>query len=354
MTVKTTRKRPEKSTKQELLETLAPVNQELTATRAAELNPEREREDRRSQEAVQVAEAIVAEEVDRSIGNLKALIGKALGEVAERLATESAKFRSLQTAIASKERELQELYGIEKSAATLAALLESQNLRRQQFDEEMAAAKQALLGEIEAVRAEWEKERKQHELDIRDRDATEKKARDREKEEFAYVFKREQQALRDQMVDEKKKLEQEIQTRRETGLRDLVEREKTLAVREAELNALQAKVASFPKELEAAVAKAVQDATERIKLEAKNREELLRKEFEGQKNVLSTRLESLERVAKEQAEQNARLARQHETAYQKVQEIAEKAIEGSAQTKAYGELQKALADQGRKPAADKP
>jgi len=38
----------------------------------------------------------------------------------------------------SWKRELQELYGIEKSAATLAALIESQNRRQQQFEDEIA------------------------------------------------------------------------------------------------------------------------------------------------------------------------------------------------------------------------
>lgn len=353
MAEKPTRKRSEKSTKQELLDTYQPVAAELAEVRSAELRPERELEERRALEAVKVAEALAAEEVDRTIGNLKATIGKALGELAERLASEGAKFRNLQAAIASKEKELQELYGIEKAATTLAALIEAQNLRRQQFDAEMTKTKEELSAEIESARADWEREKKQHEIETRERDATEKKARDREKEEFVYGFKREQQSLRDQLTDEKKKLEQEIQVKRETGLRDLVEREKVVAVKEAEAAGLQARVAAFPKELETAIARAVEEATGRIKLEAKNREELLRKEFEGQKNVLTTKIESLEKTVKEQAEQNVKFARQLETAYQKVQEIAEKAIEGSAQSKAYAELQKVLADQGRKPAAEK-
>lgn len=353
MPAKPIRKRSDKSTKQELLETLQPEAEELAAVRAAELNPERQMEERRSQEAVAVAESIVAEEVDRSIGNLKATIGKALGELSERLASESAKFRSLQAAIASKERELQELYGIEKSAATLAALIESQNKRQQQFENEIAETRETLAKEIESSRAEWEQEKKQHEAESRERDAGEKKLRDRDKEEFTYAFKREQQSLRDQLADQKKKLEQELQVQRETGLRDLTEREKILAVKEAETAALQARVTAFPNELETTVARAVQEATERIKLEAKNREELLRKDFEGQKNVLTTKVDSHEKMVKEQTEQIGKLARQLETAYQKVQEIAEKAIEGSAQSKALSDLQKVLAEQGRKPSSEK-
>jgi hypothetical protein len=49
------------------------------------------------------------------------------------------------------------------------------------------------------------------------------------------------------------------------------------------------------------VEKAVKQVTDRLNLEAKNREELLRKEFEGQRNVSVARIEALEKMAKDQA-----------------------------------------------------
>jgi hypothetical protein len=58
-------------------------------------------------------------------------------------------------------------------------------------------------------------------------------------------------------------------------------------------------------------------------------------------------------VVKEQSDQVTKLSRQLEAAYQKVQEIAEKAIEGSSQSKSFAELQKLLADQSRKIGAEK-
>ncbi len=63
------------------------------------------------------------------------------------------------------------------------------------------------------------------------------------------------------------------------------------------------KVNLSPKEMETAINKAVKETTERLNLEAKNREELMKKEFIGEKNVLTTRIESLEKTAKEQSAQ---------------------------------------------------
>ncbi|MEK7686300.1 MAG: hypothetical protein AAB466_12850 [Verrucomicrobiota bacterium] len=123
--------------------------------------------------------------------------------------------------------------------------------------------------------------------------------------------------------------------------------------KERELAQLRERAEAFPKELEAAVEKAVKEATEKLKSDAKNREDLLRKEYDGERNVSVARIESLEKGVKDLADQNAKLSRQLELAYQKVQEIAEKAIEGSSQSKSLADLQKLLAEQARKSAADK-
>ena len=105
--------------------------------------------------------------------------------------------------------------------------------------------------------------------------------------------------------------------------------------------------------MEAAIAKAVKEATEKLNLEAKNREELQKREFLGERNVLTTRIESLEKIAKDQSEQVARLTEQLEKAYQQVQEIAVKTIEGSSNSKSLANLQQWMAEQVRKSSQEK-
>jgi hypothetical protein len=347
------RKVSDKSTKQEMLEAYSVLQRQLDEQRSASLNPEKKLEEKRVEEAVRTAVEISPEGVDRGIGNLKAEIGRMLAQLSDQLAAESNRFSQVQKAIAAKEKELQELYGIEKAATSLAALLEAQNQKRREFEVELAEQKAELATEIEQTRAEWEKEKLAHNFELKERDTLEKKARDREKEEFTYGFKRDQQAWRDQFNDEKVKLEKEILIKKETAAKELAEREKAVVDREKELAELRSKVAAFPKELETTVAKAVQEATDRIQLEARNKEQLLGKEFEGKQNVLTTRITSLESTVKEQADQLGRATKQLELAYQKVQEIAEKAIEGSSQSKALAELQRFMAEQTRKTASEK-
>ena len=123
--------------------------------------------------------------------------------------------------------------------------------------------------------------------------------------------------------------------------------------KERELADLRSRAAAFPKELETAVNQAVKEVGDKLKLEAKNREELLRKEFDGERNVLSARNESLERACKDLNAANAKLAQQLEAAYQKVQVIAEKTVEGTSQSRLLADLQKLFVEQSRKGTGDK-
>lgn len=194
------------NTKQEMLEAYHAVLKQLEAQKEAELKPEKRIEEKKAKEVIQVAESLSTEGVTREISNLRIETGKMLAQISDRLDEEITKYKAVQGAITLKEKELQELYEIEKSAVTLAALIETQNQKRQAFESEMNEKKEALSQEIEALRAEREKEKSEYEAETKERDAVEKKRREREKEEYEYSFKREQKLTKDKFEDEKAKL----------------------------------------------------------------------------------------------------------------------------------------------------
>ena len=217
----------------------------------------------------------------------------------------------------------------------------------------MAASREGLNEEIQAIKAEWKKERENYENDIKERDSLEKKRREREKEEYQYAFKREQLITKDKSEDEKAKLVREMALRKEQMEKELTEREKVITEKEEELNELRTRVSAFSQEKESAINKEVKDATGRIRQEAISKEELLKKEFDGEKNVLTTRIGSLEKTVKEQSDQIAHISQQMEKAYQKVQDIAVKAIEGSSNFKSLTSLQQLMTEQTRKQSQEK-
>jgi hypothetical protein len=341
------------STKQEMLQAYNTLLKELEARQAGELKPEKKIEEKKNREAVQVAESLTAEGVGKEIAALKMEIGKTLTGISDRLEGEVGRFIAIRNAISAKEKELAELYEIEKSAMSLAALIEAQNQKRQEFAIEMEEKKESLRQDIETTRSEWEKNQEEHDAAVKERDVAEKKRQTREKEEFDYAFKREQQTTGDRFTYEKAKLEKELKDKKEQMEQDLSAREASIAAKEAELNDLRKQAALHPKELETTVARAVKETSDRLLMAAKSREDLLMKEAEGESNVFKARVESLEKTTKEQFDRITALTKQLEAAYQKVQDIAVKTVEGASNSKSVASLQQLLGEQIRKQNPDK-
>lgn len=333
------------NTKQEMLKSYNALLKQLQEKREAELKPEQKVEEKRRSKVLEAASFLSSEGVVKGISSLKFEVSKMLTQISDKLEDEVNKLSGIQKAIAIKEDELMELYEIEKSAATLAALIEVQNQKRQEYESEMAKREEDLTREIEKTRAEWKKEEEKYEIEIKEQNSAEKKKREREKEEFQYTFKREQQLLKDEFEDEKARLEREIQLTREQMEKELAERQKVISKKEEELNELRKKVGAFPKELEIAVNKAVKETTERITIEATNKEQLLNKEFEGERRVLTTQIQAFEKTAKEQSEQISKLSEQLEKSYQKVEDIAVKAIDSSSRSQSLANLQQMITGQ---------
>ena len=342
-----------KNTKREMLAAYNEVLQRLTQKREAELKPEEEIKEKEQKQAVTLADTLTTEGIVQDISALKLETGRLLGQVSDRLEEEVNKYRQVKRAVEVRESELQEIYEIEKSTLSLAALIEAQHQKRQEIETELAARKEQLIREIESQRADWQKESKLHEEAVKERDAAEKKQREREREEYVYTFQREQQLAREQYEDQKTRLEREIASRKEQMERELAERERVVAEKEGELNELRKQVSAFPKELESAVSKAVKEAVQKVELDARNSETILNKEFEGERNVMNARIQALEKTVKEQNEQITRLSQQVEKSYSQVQDIAVKAIEGTSHTQPPTNLQQLMAEQVRKPLPEK-
>ena len=344
-----------KNTKQELLDAYRETLKELNEKEKVQLKPEQKLKERKEEGILKAVAGISADGVIQETNKLKQEIGGMLNKLTDRLAAEVNKFDQVQLAIEIKERELKEIYEIEKAAATLAALIESHRQEELRFEEEMGHKQASLIQEIEATKLQWQKEKADRQAEIKEQQEQETKDRKRQKDEYQYAFEREKQLARDKFEDEKAKLlaegqalENQMKALKEQTEKELNEREKQISGREQEFESLQAQVAEFPQKLQAAVAKAVEESNERLELENKYQKDLLQKEFEGQRNVLTARMQSLEKAVKEQNEQIAKLSTQQDAAYQKIQDVAVKAIDGASKASSFIDLQHVLSEQVKK------
>ena len=332
-----TKKLSTSNTKQEMLDSYNDLLKQLEEKREAEATPEQKVAEKAARLVVATADSLSDDTIFRNISGLKAETGKMLTALSDRLEQEVGRYDAVKRAIAEKEQELAEIYEIQKAASSLAALIEAQNLKKEEFENDMASRKEALTREIEEMRTEWQKEKARRVAEQKEQDAVEVRKRSREKEEYDYDLQRERQTVRDAfeknklgLEEEKERLEREIALRREQTDREFAEREQAIARQEQELANLRANVEAFPKELETTVARDVKAAVEKVQTEGKFRLELVQKESEGERNVLQAKIASLETVVKDQSIQLAKLNEQVEKSYSQVQAIAVKAVEGSA------------------------
>ena len=110
-------------------------------------------------QVVAVADVLTTDGIIHDISGLKAEVGKVLTMLSDRLEQEAGRYESVKRAIIEKEKELSEIYEIQKAASSLSALIEAHNLKKAEFEEDMTARKEALTREIEEMRAEWQKEK---------------------------------------------------------------------------------------------------------------------------------------------------------------------------------------------------
>ncbi len=330
-----------------MAELVAEAEKAVAERKEAEAKPEDRVAAKAAAEAVAAADALSSEGVVRLIGELKSTMARTLTELSDRLEEEIGKYSRLCRAVAAKDSELKRFTNPAVRLHALGLLGDAER-KQEEMERAFETKKEELQREIHAARAEWDNERVRHDIEVKEREIADHNRRKREQDEFKYNFAREQQLARDKFADEIATVQKETAERKSQLERDWAEREKTLAAAERELADLRTRAAGFAQELKAATERAAAEAVVRVEQQWKSAQELLRRELDGEKNVLATKIAALERTVKEQAEQLSRLEQQAEKAYAQVQEIAVRAIEGSASAKQLANLQQLFSEQLRK------
>ena len=337
-----------KNTKKEMLDMIKSLQDGIVEREKTKLNAEQTREETKKIKTVETADRTVASNLSTELHSLKISINKELTVLSDKIEAEAEKYKNLNQAINLKQIELEEIYGIEKEAAKLAAILEAQNQTKENFEKEMREKRERQEHELTAKRNQlevqiaetktfWEKEKSEYFETFVEEKSKNKKEQIREHEEYEYQLKRTRELEQNKFADEKEQIKREMKQKKDefeqfqqTKSMELDEREKHIAERELVMNELREKVDSFPAQLDKVVNSAEKQTDKMLSERFSQNEALLLKGFEGEKNVLETKIISLESLVKDQAKQIDKLNIQQEKAYTQVQDIASKAVAGSA------------------------
>lgn len=324
------------NTKKELLEAYEAAKKRFDRLNKDLLDAEKARKRLENKVAEATADSEAAQDPVTRLHELRGAISRELTDLAERFETEIETYRKIKSAIETKQGELDTIYEVETAASDLAALIDAQRVKKEQFGQDMEAQKASFEAEMQARRTQWQQEKTDHDRQVKEQAEALGKQRQREKEEHEYAFAREHAQRKNALEDELQALEKELAVKRNDFENDVRQRtdkldtrEEAIAGREKEMTALQKEVESFPKRNEASIQTAVAQTTDRLTRDFKSDKALMEARFEGERNVLLGKIEALEKAVSSQAAQIGDLSKKSELAYEKVQDIANRAVTAS-------------------------
>jgi chromosome segregation ATPase len=258
-------------------------------------------------------------------------IGKAIADVQSTIAAQVSELTEIRQAIEEAKKELEEVYGKEVAAASLAQLVADYEAKKKELDEA-----------IELAHDNWEKEQAQHATQVQEENAILSKNRSRE--ESDYIYRRDQ--VRRQQQDE---FNQQLQDAKRTEAlrkadleRGWTERETKLASQEQEVAELRTKVTGLPNEIEAAVEKKLAIVTNVMKKDHAHEIDLLKRDAAAKEALLTAEVNNLKTQLVSASSTIANLSQQLNTAQEKVAKIASDALTAASGTQALTELRQVV------------
>lgn len=348
----------DKNTKAEILTAYSQLAEEKKAVEAqlkANQNQATSPTAKQEQKATMSA-ATNQNKVNQTITSLDSLqlgFGAAASELSEKLSTEAAKLAEILSGVSVEIIELQTLHNLEVTDETFDELITSYETSSKIFGEELRQEQEASQQEIQTLTKAWSKEQEQQEITLKEQVELDRKNGQREIQEYKYNLDLARKIDRDQAAQQQEILDRDLADTKETQEKAWLEQEKIIAELEKQFNESRDKVAAFPGEKEAGVKKAKEEGKGIATYQAKIKSDLYAKDVEGQKRFYESRIQSLEDLISTQGERLNSLSVQLAAALKQVQDLAVKAIEGSANANSYQTLKEITLEQAKTQAKTK-
>lgn len=265
---------------------------------------------------------------------LQAGISSTLAELSEKLSVEAKKLEDLGKVTTQERKALAELYELTLTDDTLDQLLVEYEETAKTSKEEYSVRKETLDQALLELSRAWEEAQEAHNKAILDRNTTAALAQKRENEEYTYALKLARKLDEEQYQAQKLELDKARSAREEVQEKAWMQQEKALDEVETRHFVAEQKVAGMAAEKESAVKKAEAEGTGIGNKQARIKADLLGKEIEGQRRIYEQRIAAVQMRVESQNNRISVLSKQLESASKQIQDLAARAIEGTANSNA--------------------
>lgn len=288
-----------------------------------------------------------------SLAKIQLGFGSAANELSEQLTTKASRLAEIKQIVEEQLEQLQQLHNLEVTDETLDHLITSYQENNSAYQEEFNQVSETLNQEIQELKEAWQKEQEEYQRNIKERNENLSKNRQRDSSTYKYDLERERNIEVDEYEQQQKELYRALDEFQQETEKQWNEREKTISEKEKEFDELKVRVEAFPQLKEAAIRKATEEGKGIAHYQAKVKANLLAKEVEGQKAFYEQRIQSLEQTITNQETRVQSLSQQLESALKQVQDLAVKAIEGSANVNSYQAIKEIALEQAKSPVKNK-
>jgi uncharacterized coiled-coil protein SlyX len=282
-----------------------------------------------------------------SLAKIQLGFGSAVSELSEQLTTRASKLSEISQAVKTEIGQLKQLHNLEISENTLDNLIKAYEDNYKSYAEEYNQQNETLSQLIQEQRKAWEKEQEEHKKAVKERNENLNKTRQRETAEYKYDLELRRKLEIEEYEQQQKALYKQLEEFKQEMEKRWYEREKRITEQEKQFDENKAKVEAFPKEKEAAIKKASEEGKGIATYQSKIKADLFAKEVEGQKRFYEQRLQSLEQTISNQESRIQNLSKQLESALKQVQDLAVKAIEGTANVNSYQAIKEIALEQAK-------
>ncbi len=288
-----------------------------------------------------------------SLAKIQLGFGSAANELSEQLTTKASRLAEIKEIVEEQLEQLQQLHDLEVADDTLDNLIQNYEENNSAYQEEFNEFSETLNQEIQELKEAWRKQQEEYQRSIKERNENSSKNRQRDASTYKYDLERERNLEVEEYEQQQKELYRQLDEFQQETEKQWKEREKTIAQNEKEFEELKVKVEAFPQQKEAAIRKAIEEGKGIANYQAKVKANLLGKEVEGQKAFYEQRIQSLEQTISNQEARVQSLSKQLESALKQVQDLAVKAIEGSANVNSYQAIKEIALEQAKNPMKNK-
>ncbi len=273
---------------------------------------------KQTEKVLDAVSALKPQTIIEEIGSLQTTLQNTLAGVSAQISTKLEQMRNVEEAIALKQNDLNELYGIDAEALSL------EEMRVQAQEEE----------------ADWEKRGVERQTQWDEDDEERSKRWQREEEEHAYdVAQKKKRAQEDFAVEVATRQRNEA-IRMEDLQKQWKNREEAIKTQETEISGLKTQVAGFDDRLKAETAKAEAIAVSRVKKEYEHDVAMLKKDIESERVLNLTKVSALDDTINSLQSQIADLQKQLTNTRQDAKDITNQALQSASGRQAMEALQR--------------